>query len=407
MKVDVAGREGIADEEIVGLGGVVVLAVLEVRILRRRQRQLDRLRHHLPFERGEGDFDRDRHLRRPRPARRAFQALIGVFGAEFAEAVLGLAAERRERLFGVHDGLHDAGVAALGGVAVEMLLHSDCVGGHLLRGRVVPFAVDFDDVPLLAGLIQRLVDAVVTVAVDGSAGDAAHFEDLAAIGQMLVEPLRPIDPEALLVDIDVDRVFAIENIVERHQNDACVIGSLDDGLERRRILSVDDDRVEAGIDEIIDCCDLRGDVLAGRDDLELLELGRNVGLRGEGLGGLDHLNAPGVGDEAVGERDAERPFLCGPLEELGLVGPRHEAVRLGGRAGDDFRAGGEGGRREGARGGQHGAADGGDGELAETIHPCPPFCASIGRPHRSLVTVERRSSCRSSPPPPRNRGRRA
>ena len=199
-----------------------------------------------------------------------------------------------------------------------MLLHSDCVGGHLLRGRVVPFAVDFDDVPLLAGLIQRLVDAVVTVAVDGSAGDAAHFEDLAAIGQMLVEPLRPIDPEALLVDIDVDRVFAIENIVERHQNDACVIGSLDDGLERRRILSVDDDRVEAGIDEIIDCCDLRGDVLAGRDDLELLELGRNVGLRGEGLGGLDHLNAPGVGDEAVGERDAERPFLCGPLEELGL-----------------------------------------------------------------------------------------
>ena len=173
----------------------------------------------------------------------------------------------------------------------------------------------------------------------------------------------------------------VENVVERHQHDACVVGALDDRLERRRILRVDDDRVEAGIDEIVDRGDLRGDVLAGRDDLELLELGGDVGLRRIGLGGLDHLDAPGVGDIAVGERDAERPFLGRPLEELRLVGPRHEAAGLGGRAGDDLGAGGEGGRGEGARGGQHGAADGGDSEFAETIHPCPPFCVSIGRPH--------------------------
>jgi hypothetical protein len=202
---------------------------------------------------------------------------------------------------------------------------------------------------------------------------------------MLVEPLRPIDPEALLVDVDVDGVFAIENVVEGHQDDARVVGALDDRLERRWVLGVDDDRVEAGIDEIIDRGDLRGDVLASRDNLELLELGGNVGLRGEGLGGLDHLDAPGVGDEAVGERDAERPLLGRPLEEFGLVGPWDEAAGLGSGAGHDFGSGGEGGRREGARGGQHGAADGGDGELAEMIHTRPPFCVSISRPHRGLV----------------------
>src|SRR5580658_3204625 len=40
-EIDLAGREGIADEEIIGLGGVVVLSVLEVRIFGGRQRQFD------------------------------------------------------------------------------------------------------------------------------------------------------------------------------------------------------------------------------------------------------------------------------------------------------------------------------------------------------------------------------
>src|SRR5262249_44827867 len=46
-EVDAAGREGIADEEIVRLVGVVVLAVLEVGIFDDGERQLDRLRYDL------------------------------------------------------------------------------------------------------------------------------------------------------------------------------------------------------------------------------------------------------------------------------------------------------------------------------------------------------------------------
>src|SRR5271165_3838499 len=93
-EVDVAGREGIADKEVVGLGRVVVFAVLEVGILGGRERQLDRLRYDLPLERGDRDLDRDCDLGRTGAAGRAHQALARQFGAEFAETVLGLAAER-------------------------------------------------------------------------------------------------------------------------------------------------------------------------------------------------------------------------------------------------------------------------------------------------------------------------
>src|SRR5208337_3909928 len=85
--------------------------------------------------------------------------------------------------------------------------------------------------------------------------------------------------------------------------------------------------------------------------LNLLELGRDVGLRRIGFRGLDHLDAPGVGDIAVGERDPIRTFLGGKLEELGLVRPGREAVRVGRGAGDDLGSGGVGGRGERASGG--------------------------------------------------------
>ena len=111
--------------------------------------------------------------------------------AELAEAVLGLAAERHERMLGVDHGLHDAGVAALGGDAVERALHGDRIGRRLLRRRIIPLADDLDDVPLLAGGVERLVDAVVAVGVDRGAGDAAHFEDLAAVRDVLDQPVGP------------------------------------------------------------------------------------------------------------------------------------------------------------------------------------------------------------------------
>ena len=70
-------------------------------------------------------------------------------------------------MLGVDHRLDHAGVAALRGDAVEMLLHRDRVGGGLLRGRIVPLAEDLDDVPLLARLVERFMDAIMAVAVDG------------------------------------------------------------------------------------------------------------------------------------------------------------------------------------------------------------------------------------------------
>ena len=49
-------------------------------------------------------------------------------GAELAEAILGLAAERHEWMLGIDHRLHDAGVAALPGDAVEGTVGGDGVG---------------------------------------------------------------------------------------------------------------------------------------------------------------------------------------------------------------------------------------------------------------------------------------
>ena len=188
------------------------------------------------------------------------------------------------------------------------------------------------------------MDAVVTVAIDRGSGDSAHFQDLAAVRHVFDQPLRPVDAEPFLVDVDVDGVLGVEGVVEGDQHDARFVGAPDHRLESVRVLHVDHDRVEAGIDEIVDRGDLRGDVLAGRDDLELLEPGRDVRLRRVGLGGLDHLDAPGVGDIAVRQRDPERSLLGRVFEELGVARPRREAGRIGAGAGHDLRSRGVGGR---------------------------------------------------------------
>ena len=55
----------------------------------------------------------------PVPAEVHFRPSAAYLRAELAEAVLGLAAERHDRVLGVDHRLDDAGVAALGGDAVE------------------------------------------------------------------------------------------------------------------------------------------------------------------------------------------------------------------------------------------------------------------------------------------------
>src|SRR4051794_12280803 len=61
-EIDPAGREIVADEEVVGLVGIVVNAILELGVLDDGQRQLDRLRNDLALERVDGRLDRDGNL---------------------------------------------------------------------------------------------------------------------------------------------------------------------------------------------------------------------------------------------------------------------------------------------------------------------------------------------------------
>ena len=239
-------------------------------------------------------------------------------------------------MVGVDHRLDDAGVAALRGNAVERAVGGDGVGRGLLRHAVIPLADDLGDFPLLARRVERLVDAVVPVGVDRRAGDAAHLEDLAAIGNVLDQPVGPQDAQSLLVDVDVDGVLGVQCVVEGDQDDARLLGALDDRREGGRVLGVDDDGVIAGIDEVVDRRNLGRHILAGRDDLEFLELGRDFRLRRVGLGRLDHLDAPGVGDVAVGKGDPEGAFLLGILEELGIGRPGCKAFGFGRGAADDF-----------------------------------------------------------------------
>ena len=259
-------------------------------------------------------------------------------------------------MLGVDHRLHDSGVAALRRDRVELLVHGDRVGRDLLRRRVVPLADHFDRVPLLARGLEHFLDALMPVAIDRGAGHPTHLEHLAAVRHVLHQPFGPVLAESLLVDVDVDRLFGVQDVVERHQHDARVVGALDHRLEGCRILRVHHDRVIARVNEIVDRGDLRGDVLAGGDDLELLELRGNVRLRGIGLRRLDHLDAPRVGDVAVGEGDPIRPLLRRVLEHLGIGRPRREALGIGvGRRDHLRRRGGrETGGKQGYRGGNRG-----------------------------------------------------
>src|SRR6476469_8341559 len=106
-EVDAAGRKGIADEEVVGKGSVIIGSVLQVRRLDPRKRKLHRLRHDLAFERRDRRLDRHRHLGGTGATRRALQSLAAVFAAKLAKAVFRFAAERYERMLGIDHRLHD------------------------------------------------------------------------------------------------------------------------------------------------------------------------------------------------------------------------------------------------------------------------------------------------------------
>ena len=77
----------------------------------------------------------------PVPADAHFRPSPAYLRAELAEAVLGLAAERHERMLGIDHRLHDAGVAALRGDAVERALCTAIASAvTFCARRIVPLA---------------------------------------------------------------------------------------------------------------------------------------------------------------------------------------------------------------------------------------------------------------------------
>jgi ribonuclease R len=75
-----------------------------------------------------------------------------------------------------------------------------------------------------------------------------------------------------------------------------------------------------------------------RNDLEFGDVFLDSRLLGEGLGGLDHLDAPGIADEAVCQGDPVGAFLGGPFQMRDLVIPGRETFRRCAGAGDFFRS---------------------------------------------------------------------
>ena len=335
---------------------------------RDRQRHRDELRHRVAFQRRDRGLHRDGDEARRLADRHALQAFVGVLGDQLAEAVLGLARDGDEGVAGVHHRLHGAGRAALDGDAVELAVDGDGVGRHLLRGAVVPVADDLDDLPVAAGGVEDLVDADRAVAVDRVAGQAADLEDLAA-GlavrlELVDEELRPLAAHLELVLVDLHDGVGVEDVVERHEHDVVLVGEADHPVEALGRDGDGDDRVEALVDEVLDRAELRRRVGAGRDDLELGDLVLDRRVLGIGLGGLDHLDPPGVADEAVDDGDPVRAFLGRPLEVGRLGAPGREAFRVRAGPGDDL-----GSRERGAAAEQQGR---GRGKSMHGLHGLPP-----------------------------------
>ena len=133
----------------------------------------------------------------------------------------------------------------------------------------------------------------------GWPADAIDGDDVALAAKRIGQPLGRLHRPALLVDADVDGVLGRHLRVGGDDQDALGLGLSEDRIEGRRAVRVDDDGVDALIDEVADVADLALHVDVGRlhDDIDGDAL---VGPRlGSCLRLLDHLGAPLAADPAV------------------------------------------------------------------------------------------------------------
>ena len=282
-----------------------------------------------------GDGDKRRRL----AVGHALETFLVVIGDLFAELVLALTRHRHERMLGGHHRLHGAVRAPLREHAVEMAMHGERIGGHLLRGAGVPIAHHLGDVELVAGAFHDFAEADMAVTIDRIARQAAHLEDIAGfLARFINEPFGGHTAHLFLVLVDHHHLVGVEDVVEGHHHHIVFVGEADDAVEAVGRHRDGDDGVKTLIDEVLHGAELRCNIGAGGNDLEFLDVLLDARLLGKGLGGLHHLDAPGIADEAVDEGDLVGAGLLVPLEVLGLIRPGLEAAGIGTRPGDDLGA---------------------------------------------------------------------
>jgi len=115
--------------------------------------------------------------------------------------------------------------------------------------------------------------------------------------------------------------------MQGHEHDAVAAGHADHPIEVFGAHREGDDGVEAPVDEVLDGTQLRCRVRAGRDHPKVGEVLVDAFRLHESLGGLDHLDPPGVADEAIDQGDPIRPFARVPLEVPGVLGSGRKALR--------------------------------------------------------------------------------
>ena len=106
------------------------------------------------------------------------------------------------------------------------------------------------------------MDAVMTICIDRGSGNAAHFQNFAAVWHILDQPIGPQHTKTLLIHVHIDGILRIKDVIEGHKDNACFFSAFDNGTKGCRVLGVDDNCIVSRVNEVIDGGDLCWHILA-------------------------------------------------------------------------------------------------------------------------------------------------
>src|ERR1700757_4865215 len=104
------------------------------------------------------------------------KALIGIFSAQLAEAILCFPRNRNERVMGINERLDGTGRTALGIDPVEFLVYRNSVSDRLLSRPVIPLADNFNHLKFFARFVQNLMKSIMPVPIHRISGWSAYLQ---------------------------------------------------------------------------------------------------------------------------------------------------------------------------------------------------------------------------------------